>query len=336
MEDPSFDILAYLANLAVLTASIAGITIWLAILRCVLQRRPLVPFEPRRPVPWGGLDLLAVLLGYVCLGASLALAANQFLGWKFDEFPDQQQTEKPRDEAPLLEAPTDTQQTETDEADDEIDMDRAHPVVVLLSGDSSPGTFLLCVFAVVVMAPVSEEFFFRLMLQGYLEKVDFRWHRLLRYSGHSLGLVPILLSSLLFASLHAREPETPRAVEQLIRLFAIDSLAKFLVVTGAVAYLKIFREATWTDLGLKLGTFWKDLGLAVAAFLAVVVPIYMLQEGLGQLLPDTVPDPAPLFFLALTLGYLYFRTHRLTPAILLHLIFNATALCMFFAVTSTP
>ena len=40
MEEPSFDILTYLANLAVLAVSIAGITIWLAILRRVLQRRP--------------------------------------------------------------------------------------------------------------------------------------------------------------------------------------------------------------------------------------------------------------------------------------------------------
>ena len=234
---------------------------------------------------------------------------------------------------PPSESQDEPQADEQGNSDDGIDLDRAHPVVVLLSGDRSLGTLVLCLFAVVVLAPLAEEFFFRLLLQGYFEKVDRRLHRAWRFSGLLLGLMPILLSSLLFASLHAREPEAPIPVEQLIRLFAIDSLTKVLLVAGAILYLKALRGATWADLGIRFDTFWQDLRLALAAFLAVVVPIYILQEGLSRLLPNMVPDPVPLFFFALALGYLYFRTHRLMPAILLHLTFNATAICMFFAVT---
>lgn len=345
MDEALTEILKSLAEITALAVMVGGITVWLIIFRRVLQRRPLVPFEPRRPVPWNGLDVLAVLLGYVCLGAGLALTAHLLLGWSFTNHerlrPDTEQivvSDDQPSETATEDAPgaSDKEQPEkSDDGEDKLDLERAHPVVVLLSADSSPSTFLLCLFAVVILAPLAEEFFFRLLLQGYFEKVDFRCRRRWRYSGRLVGLLPILSSSLLFAALHARQPEDPMPVEQLVQLFTIDSLTKMLLVAGAIAYLKLLRGASWEDLGLRLDTFWKDLGLALSAFLAVIVPIYVVQEGLGRLLPDTVPDPIPLFFFALALGYLYFRTHRLLPVILLHLVFNATALGMFFTVMSS-
>jgi len=338
MEETPADIVTALTNVAALVVIVGGVYVWVTIFRCLRRRCHPVPFEPRRPVPWGGLDLLLVLFGYVCLGGLLVFAATDLLGWELHDFQAQEFGVQQADTLAEETQPVEDQESSQDEqeSDDELDLDRAHPVVVLLSGDASPGTFLLCLFTVVIMAPVAEEFFFRLLLQGYLEKVDFRWQRMQRYSARTLGLMPILVSSVLFASLHAREPETPRAVELLIRLFMLDSLTKLFLVTGAIAYLKTVRGASWTDLGLRFDTFWEDLRLAFSAYLAVVVPIYVLQEGLSQLFPDSVPDPVPLFCLAVALGYLYFRTHRLMPAILLHLIFNATALVMFFAVTAGP
>ena len=46
---------------------------------------------------------------------------------------------------------------------------------------------------------------------------------------------------------------------------------------------------------------------------------------------DYAPDPIPLFFLALVLGTLYHRTHRIAPSLVLHIAFNATAIALFFA-----
>ncbi len=335
MDKTDAQILTSLADIAVLAVISGGIGVWVIILRRVLQRRPLVSFEPRRPVPWNGLDVFVVLLAYVSLGASLTLAAYGLLGWDFREWDAKTssalQSGSDDDPAPTSEAKNGVAK---DNDNQEIDLDRAHPIVVLLSGDATPGTVLLCLIAVVVIAPLAEEFFFRLLLQGYFEKADFACRRVWRYSGHLLGFMPILVSSLLFAALHSRGAEPPRPVESLIRLFTIDSLTKVLLVAGAIVYLKTVRGATWNDLGLRLDRFWNDAGLALAALLAVIVPIYLLQEWLGRLFPGTVPDPVPLFFFAVTLGYLYFRTHRLVPSILLHLVFNATALGMFFAVTS--
>jgi membrane protease YdiL (CAAX protease family) len=40
------------------------------------------------------------------------------------------------------------------------------------------------------------------------------------------------------------------------------------------------------------------------------------------------PAPIPLFFLAMTLGYIYQRTHRVLPCIIVHALLNGTSLAM--------
>lgn len=81
MDEAGAEIVILLANLAVLAVIGGAIAVWATILRRVVQRRPLVAFEPRRLVPWNGLDVMLILLGYLLLGASLALAAHATLGW---------------------------------------------------------------------------------------------------------------------------------------------------------------------------------------------------------------------------------------------------------------
>src|SRR5690606_3810205 len=63
-----------------------------------------------------------------------------------------------------------------------IELDRAHPIVVLLARRPGLGTFLFCLATVVVMTPIAEEFFFRLVLQGWFERIELRFRRLFRYS----------------------------------------------------------------------------------------------------------------------------------------------------------
>jgi membrane protease YdiL (CAAX protease family) len=54
-----------------------------------------------------------------------------------------------------------------------------------------------------------------------------------------------------------------------------------------------------------------------------------MQAVLSARLPAYIaPDPIPLFFFAVALGFLYFRTHRIVPLIILHAIFNGASLAM--------
>jgi hypothetical protein len=45
------------------------------------------------------------------------------------------------------------------------------------------------------------------------------------------------------------------------------------------------------------------------------------------------PAPIPLFLLALGLGYLYQRTHRLWPSVVLHFLLNTSSLAMLWVET---
>ncbi len=47
------------------------------------------------------------------------------------------------------------------------------------------------------------------------------------------------------------------------------------------------------------------------------------------------PDPVALFVLALILGYVYQRTHRIVPSMVIHALFNGMTLFMLWRVTST-
>jgi membrane protease YdiL (CAAX protease family) len=67
-----------------------------------------------------------------------------------------------------------------------------HHVVDLLAKQRDPWTVAVVVVSAVVVAPLAEEFFFRRVLQGWLEK---------RMAGDAAG--PVLFSSLAFAAAHA-------------------------------------------------------------------------------------------------------------------------------------
>lgn len=67
-----------------------------------------------------------------------------------------------------------------------------HHVVDLLAKQRDPWTVAVVVVSAVVVAPLAEEFFFRRVLQGWLEK---------RLAGDAVA--PVLFSSLAFAAAHA-------------------------------------------------------------------------------------------------------------------------------------
>ncbi len=118
-----------------------------------------------------------------------------------------------------------------------------HPIVDVLS--KYPGFFWLCFFSAVVAAPLSEEFLFRGVFQGWLESLPTA--RTISAQGHSRPLFwPVTMTSFLFALMHFNH--------------------------GAA--------------------------------------------------------PVALFFFSLALGWLYQQTHRLLPSIVLHMSLNGTTMLM--------
>ena len=140
-----------------------------------------------------------------------------------------------------------------------------HPIEKLLNEDSSSGVIVWAVFAAVIAAPIVEEFLFRGILQGWLEKAFFR--------------------------------------------------------TRVLVNAELATEAGGKDVAIatpSAPTFlWQPVILSSVTFA-------LLHAGHG-------PDPIPLFFLAVVLGYLYAKTHRLLPSIVVHMALNGLSMLMLLS-----
>lgn len=293
-------------------SAFAAVVIWAALWACaavwiVLARRlwlglPVLRVEPRRQVPWHGIDLAMILAVYVtCMSALYALS---------------QVVLSPEAREPLLAGQPDS----------------AHTIVRLFTqGDI--WMIVLCVVGAVVVAPLAEEILFRLFLQGWLEKLDRRLRRRLPWLRRRVvwGIWPVVAGAAVFALPHIRF-ETPQySVEFLSFLVIGNAAAQLTTAAFAVALAVGLRGATAADLGFVPSRLRRDVGIGLAAFAGVAAPIYAAQVSLPRILPEqVVPDPFVLFPFALVLGTLYCRTHRLAPSITLHAALNATSLAMLW------
>ncbi len=160
---------------------------------------------------------------------------------------------------------------------------KGHPLVKLLEGQAEATLFAIAFLIAVIIAPVCEEVLFRLILQGWLEK----------YEDTCLGWrVPQFDTS-------GAETE-PVAIGTP----ADENL------TGDIEPMAAAEPPQFGLLGLPYG--WLPIGLSSFVFA-------MAHFGYG-------PDPIPLFLLALILGYQYQRTHRILPAMITHALFNSMTL----------
>ena len=137
-----------------------------------------------------------------------------------------------------------------------MDEQAAHPIETVIRNNPTASIIFWCFFSVVIAAPFVEEFLFRVVLQGWLEKVFYRTR--------------ILLTTQL-------SQQQPRP--------------------GTVIAAEVPPPFMWQPIIISSLTF------------------SLLHVGHG-------PDPIPLFLLALVLGYLYAKTHRILPCIVVHMALN--------------
>ena len=291
---------------AILTAFQAlSAAIWIGIYLRWRRGKSAIPLARRRPVPWQAQDvlflfLLAILLPFLAVGIVKA-----WIG------PDAGQ--EVADRKPEL----------------------AHPAEQLLSA-GTPGEKAVAVVMAVLVAPLIEEFFFRILLQGWLEAV---WSRRRRENPRlraaPLSWLPIVLPAAVFAILHLRSGKEPPSSHELTVRFLAQIVADLFVLGLAIVVLRFAAGATATDLGWRPEKLRSDAKLGLLALLAVTAPLLTLQVNLIELVNRRglhyAPDPLPLFLLALVLGMLYHRTHRLAPSLVLHMAFNATSIIIILA-----
>ncbi|HEV3024455.1 MAG TPA: CPBP family intramembrane glutamic endopeptidase [Pirellulales bacterium] len=132
-----------------------------------------------------------------------------------------------------------------------------HPLIKTFQSVAKPGWGLWAssIFAVVLVAPLVEEFLFRVLLQGWLES--------------------------------------------LVRSGDSDEMDERHLAPAAVYSIPPSR-------------YWQPIVFSSAVFA-------LMHSSHG-------PDVVPLFFFALALGYLYQQTHRLWPSVVVHFSLNACTL----------
>ena len=326
MDQPPEDPLIGFVVLATLLASIAT---WLALITRWRRGKPLLEYEPRSPVPWGApIAMLAVvfvaialltpsgidggaeqpapphplevsqrLVGFILfqsavIGGVLAIVAILYraslrdLGLPLyaDEFVGDVRLgiiASLAAVAPVygvqllmiyLFGPSE------------------HPLVEMVtSGQPHVGVVFLASIAAVVIAPVSEEILFRLLLQGWLEKWEDR-----RSRPHEVVNDEARMTN--------DECEASAASSFDVRPSSLDEPDPPLEPWP--------RGLAGLPRGL-LPILISSLLFAVAHF------------GYG-------PDPIAIFFLAVILGYVYQRTHRIVPCMVAHALFNSIAMLILW------
>ncbi len=180
-----------------------------------------------------------------------------------------------------------------------------HPLVEMLRKDPQPHLIAACIVSAVVVAPVAEEYLFRGLLQGWLERL-------------AAGRDPS--RELLCGRPHGRCRRRSRRASRPRRTVASsnssDTAPHVLARSGTLA------EATRrVEIQRPGRAYWP---MAVSALIFAVLH---LSHG---------PDWIPLFFLALGLGYLYRQTHRILPCIVVHFLLNACSMACFSSRSSSP
>lgn len=161
-----------------------------------------------------------------------------------------------------------------------------NPLIKLIEERPDSQLFLAVFLSAILVAPVCEELIFRVLLQGWLERVE----------DDRIGF-------------SAAESVS---AEHAPPLPAGDKLG--LIIALAEEQVEPISCRPRSFCGLSHG------------FIPIVLSsiLFSLAHlGFG-------PDPVAIFVLALFLGYLYQRTHRILPCIVLHMLFNALTLVILW------
>jgi len=281
----------------------ASIATWLLVVLRLRRASPVLPYQPRRSVPWRAPAVLGVLVIFylpVLIGLLLGLWPHR--------------------------------RTAGSTATDSLPKpDTQHAIEELLRADPSASTWVLCGAVAVVVAPIVEECLYRLLLLGWLEAEERQARRrIAKLRSLPPGAGPVVLVSLLFALSHFRRAAPPVEPDVLKQLLVFQAVWGVLTLAFMLWATRTVSGATPADLGFVRERFFADVRFGLLACAAVFAPIMLLQyvTTLFVVPKDVAADPIPLFFLALLLGTVYYRTHRIVPTIVIHMAFNATSLAL--------
>lgn len=195
-----------------------------------------------------------------------------------------------------------------------------HPLIESLKVDRDPQFLVIAMFAAVIAAPLTEEFAFRVLFQGWLEKMFdpqaiFRPNFVMRlFAGESARPSPnyVPYPDLVQAEL-AHPEEEPRSIY-------LGPPPAYGQQTANLYQTSVTPPADTEPAGIEA------LSASFPHWITDAIPITTTAAIFALMHWSHGPDFVPLFFLALGLGYLYRRTHRITPSLVVHFLLNLTSM----------
>ena len=167
-----------------------------------------------------------------------------------------------------------------------------HPLIEQMQKHGSTEILLVGIISAVIAAPLFEEFTFRVLLQGWLERLEDE-----RLGFQATQREPDVIDEEIEPEITFLESQ-PEAQQE-------DSLP---TATGVV-----LPEHGWLPF---LPHGWTPILVS-----AVIFGLAHLGHGVA---------PVPLVFFGIVLGYLYQRTHRIVPCIAAHMLFNSYTMILLW------
>ena len=201
--------------------------------------------------------------------------------------------------------------------------DHGHPLAQLIEqSEHSLVILLVALIAGVIVAPIVEEFLFRMLFQGWLEATFQQLH-----VPHASS-VAIVIVALCFAAIHLNSNDAID-VHTLLIGFVLSSLYSLIVFTAGIVYLTQVRNVQIANYFIGTERFFRPgFFRGMGYCLLVIVFCFVLFATLKSIYPETNVAPVAIFFFALALGVLYSRTQNLSYCILLHACLNGISLTL--------
>jgi membrane protease YdiL (CAAX protease family) len=188
-----------------------------------------------------------------------------------------------------------------------------HPVIDMLQNTPDLGLFVVLAFSACIVAPISEEWFFRVVLQGWLQRA-FAWLQSWLRNGRALA-----------TAVDHPYPAQPADHQGLPWPSTADQLNPYatpLVLSipePTLATPPAVEEAREQRFPRSLLVHW--------------VPIMFSSVLFGLAHWGHGPAPITLTILALALGYVYQRTHSIVPVVVMHSLFNGFTMLIMYVNT---
>jgi membrane protease YdiL (CAAX protease family) len=175
-----------------------------------------------------------------------------------------------------------------------LDTEYAHPLIEQMTEQGSLSSYVYGVITAALIAPLAEEFLFRVILQGWMQSIPFKSVFAIIFGGYqsshtaaaSEGGLALAASESLYAEITAPEQQAV-AMEQPLDL-RVDSASWVPPIWPSVVTGTLFGLAHW-------------------------------GYGLSFI---------PLIALGIVLGLVYRATHSIWPCVLIHFMLNGTSMAM--------